>query len=78
MLKKALKLDRVHTFGDFSIGQILEKIDFLIELSLSNYHDTTQGPKPKIRITIISLSCWGLFPESEKNYKKEYKEKLDQ
>ena len=73
MLKKALKLDRVHTFGDFSDSQIFEKIDFLIELSLSNYHDTTQRPKPTILITIISLGYYGFFAESEKMHKEDYK-----
>ena len=38
MLKKALKLDKVHTFGDFSISQILEKIDFLAEIASTNDH----------------------------------------
>ena len=36
MLKKALKLDKVHTFGDFSVSQIVEKIDFLNEMSHIN------------------------------------------
>ena len=72
MLKKALKLDRVHTFGDFSDSQIFEKLDFLVELSLSNYHDTTQGPKPTILITIINLSFNGLFAESDKEHKIKY------
>ena len=31
MLKKALKLDQVHIFGDISMSQLLEKIDFTIE-----------------------------------------------
>ena len=78
MLKKALKLDRVHTFGDFSDSQIFEKLDFLIELSLSNYHGTTQGPKPTILITIINLCYHGLFAESEKEHKIKYETKVDQ
>ena len=45
MLKKALKLNRVYTFGDLSMSQILEKIDFLIELALKNDYNTKQGLK---------------------------------
>ena len=78
MLKKALKLDRVYTFGDFSDSQIFEKLDFLIELSLSNYHDTAQGPKQTILITIISLSNNGLFAENDKWHKKAYKKEVNQ
>ena len=31
LLKKALKLDQVHTFGDLSLSQLVEKLDFLTE-----------------------------------------------
>jgi hypothetical protein len=37
MLEKALKLDRVHTFGDISVSQLLEKINWLTEIA------TTEG-----------------------------------
>ena len=36
MLKKALKLDQVHVFGDISMSQFLEKIDFVIEKANGN------------------------------------------
>ena len=31
MLKKALKLDQVHVFGDISLSQLIEKLDFAVE-----------------------------------------------
>ena len=36
MLRKALKLDKVHTFGDFSVSQIIEKLNFLAEIASTN------------------------------------------
>ena len=33
MLKQALKLDKVHTFGDISQSQLLEKIDWVTEIA---------------------------------------------
>ena len=37
MLEIALKLERVHTFGDISVSQLLEKINWLTEIA------TTEG-----------------------------------
>ena len=34
MLKKALKLDQVHTFGDISESQVVEKMDLMTEMAL--------------------------------------------
>ena len=73
MLKKALKLDRVHIFGDISLSQLLEKMDFLTEFGLTNDHLKTQGLEKRILITIISLSKEGLFVESDKEHRKKYK-----
>jgi hypothetical protein len=36
MLKKALKLDQVHIFGDLSVSQLLEKMDLMNELTVYN------------------------------------------
>ena len=36
MLKKALKLDQVHTFGNISVSQLVEKFDFVTERVLFN------------------------------------------
>ena len=69
MLRKALKLDRVHTFCDISMSQLLEKIDFLIELTLKSDHDTNQRSKITTLVSIISLSFKGLLAESDKDHK---------
>ena len=34
ILKIGLKLDEVHTFGDLSKSQLIEKIDYLTEISI--------------------------------------------
>ena len=34
ILKVGLKLDEVHTFGDLSMSQLIEKIDYLTEISI--------------------------------------------
>ena len=36
MLEQALKLDQVHTFGDLSMSQLVEKIDLMTEMTLFN------------------------------------------
>ena len=36
MLKKALKLDQVHTFGSLSMSQLIEKIDLMTEIAFFN------------------------------------------
>ena len=72
MLKKALKLDRVHIFGDISLSQLLEKMDFCTELGLANDYLKIQGLERRILISIISLSEEGQFVESDKEHKKKY------
>ena len=46
MLKKALKLDQVHIFGDISMSQLLEKIDFTIERINFNQLNRDKKLKP--------------------------------
>ena len=46
MLKKALKLDQVHVFGDISMSQFLEKIDFAIEKASINQLNREQKAMP--------------------------------
>ena len=41
MLKKALKLDKVHTFGDISMSQVVEKLDLMTEIALFNQINST-------------------------------------
>ena len=64
MLKKALKLDQVHTFGDVSKSQVMEKLDLTTEMALYNQHNSTQ-PNSQTLIVIISLAMDGLLAESE-------------
>ena len=56
MLSKALKLDQVHTFGDISMSQLKEKMDFLVEKFIAYNHSKAHGSKQKSFITIISLA----------------------
>ena len=69
MLYQALKLDRVHAFGDISISQLFEKIDYLIELTMKNDLNTIIGQKPATLICIFSLSGARFTFTREKNVK---------
>ena len=64
MLKKALKLDQVHTFGDISKSQVVEKLDLMIEIALFNQLNSSQ-PNSQTLIVIISLAGLGLLAESD-------------
>ena len=64
MLRKALKLDKVHTFGDFSMSQIIEKMDFLAEIASTNDYQKSLLKRQWTFITIISLSRRGLLAET--------------
>ena len=64
MLKKTLKLDQVHSFGDFSKSQVLEKFDLMTEMVLHNQLNSTQ-PNSQTLIVIISLAGLGLLAESD-------------
>ena len=71
MLKKALKLDQVHTFGDISESQLVEKFDFVTERVLFNQRCKTLANSQTL-ITVISLAFNGLLAESDKDHKKVY------
>ena len=43
VLKSVLKLDQVHTFGDFSKSQFIEKVDSMIEIASLNDLKRTHG-----------------------------------
>ena len=68
MLVKALKLDQVHIFGDLSMSQFLEKIDFAIERVEFNQLQKTQL-KNQTLVTFISLAYNGILAESDKVHK---------
>jgi hypothetical protein len=71
MLVKALKLDQVHIFGDLSMSQLLEKIDFSIERVEFNQLQKTQM-KNQTLVAFISLARKGILAESDKVHKEEY------
>ena len=78
MLVKALKLDQVHIFGDLSMSQFLEKIDFSIERVKFNQLKKTQL-KNQTLVTVISLARDGILVESNKEHKEKYqKGEVDQ
>ena len=76
MLKKALKLDQVHIFGDISMSQLLEKIDFVIERTNINQLNREQKLKPQMLITIISLAEFGWLFETDKNQQDYYHDRI--
>lgn len=72
MLIKTLKLDQVHTFGDFSKSQLIEKIDLIAEKTHLNDLKRVKTIQPSTFITIISLAFSGLLVETEIKHKKRY------
>ena len=71
MLKKALKLNKVHSFGGLSMSQFVEKIDLMTEIVLFNQLNSTRS-RSKILITIISLARYGVLAESDSGHKEYY------
>ena len=64
MIKKALKLDQVHLYGDLSMSQLKEKMDLVNEVTVHNQLNNKQ-PNTQILITIISLAMDGILAESD-------------
>ena len=64
MLKKALKLDQVHIFGDLSVSQLLEKMDLMTELTVYNQLKENKANTQTL-ITMISIAWNGILTESE-------------
>ena len=77
MLKKALKLDQVHVFGDISMSQLIEKMDFVAEKAIGHDLNRAHGPKQLTFITVISLAFTGLLAESKKADKDLYQREVD-
>ena len=65
MLKEALKLDEVHTFGELSKSQLIEKVDTVTEKTYFFELMKSQNPNTRILITIISLASKGILHESD-------------
>ena len=77
ILKKGLKLDEVHTFGDLSKSQLIEKIDYLTEISIIYMLKNAQKLKQQTFITIISLAMRGYLAESNEDRKRFYRSRVD-
>ena len=77
MLKKVLKLDQVLIFGDISVSQLKEKMDFLTEIAIANDYNKAHGPKQLTFITVISLAKWGILAESDLEQKEKYEEEMN-
>ena len=77
MLKKALKLDRVHTFGNLSVSQLIEKIDLMTEIVFFNQINRSKT-KTQTLITIISLAYSGLLSETYQEHKEQLNRSVKQ
>ena len=77
MLKKALKLDQVHTFGDISPSQLLEKLDLMTEVALFNRLNS-KLTNSQVLIVIISLAMCGISAGSDQNDKKKFDREVNQ
>ena len=68
MLKEYLKLDRVHVFGGYSTGQILEKFNWVKSLCLRNgRQNSSKGrfeEQEQTCVVIVSLSQKGMLAET--------------
>ena len=71
MLKKALKLDQVHTYCELSMSQVLEKIDLVTEVTMFNQLNGS-NPNSKTLITIINLAFHRILAESNQEHKEVY------
>ena len=76
MLEEALKMDRVHVFGDISKSQVIEKMLWAYEIAMMNDQKSAKGQKPCTFIAIISIGEFGSFYQTDKDHKEEY-EQLD-
>ena len=63
MLEIALKLDQVHTFGDMSLSQVIEKMDSVTE-RISTGQKSAHGEREQNLVVIISLAE-GFLVETE-------------
>ena len=61
MLKEGLKVSRVHSYVNFSLSQILEKITWIIEKTSRSYFSKVNHQKPINLITIVCIGEQGLF-----------------
>ena len=64
MLKKSLKVERVHTYINLSFSQMKEKTTWVIEKTTSNL-DRVDSKKSPYFVVIANCSHAGLFAESQ-------------
>ena len=78
MLRDALGLDpkKIHSFGDFSIGQILEKLNWLAQLGLkyNKKNASSNRTKYQLLVVMVSLGEYGLLTEIDPKQKISYEQ----
>ena len=78
MLRDALGLDpkKIHSFGDFSIGQILEKLNWLAQLGLKYNKNNASSNRTKYQLLVVmvSLGEYGLLTEIDPKQKISYEQ----
>ena len=77
MLEKALKLDRVHKFGDISMSQLSEKMDWLTEIAITEGQMSANGQRVLLLFAIISLCNYAILPEKYEGHAKAFNEKTN-
>ena len=77
MLEVALKLDRVHTFGNISLSQLLERMNWVTEMAIINANVNEFRQKKLMLIVVISLGNHGLLVETEPHHEYTWEEWQD-
>ena len=81
MLKDALGIDskKIHTFGDFSLGQILEKFNWLTGLGLkyNKKNALANRAKYQLLVVMVSLGEYCLLTEIDQKQKESYEKMIE-
>ena len=68
MLKKALKIERVHVSGDMSLSKLNEWFTWLAEFTTPINHNT---PQPVTLVAVVSIAMKVVHLEDRHRYKYE-------
>ena len=60
-----MKFDKIHTFGDLSKSQVIEKMTWLTEAATVSNYDDLEAQNKQILFFIINLSWYGMNKERE-------------
>ena len=55
-----MKFDKIHTFGDLSKSQVIEKMTWLTEAATVSNYDDLEAQNKQILFFIINLSWYGM------------------